>query len=423
MAKIAKVATRLVNPLYLSILRSPLHQLLSRWLVGFTFSGRRTGRPYRLPVGFARVGDHLLVATDAKWRHNFDEDHPAAIWLKGKRRTGIACVVDDAERQVDGWAELLARRPVLGKMASIPLAPNGRPVLGDILNARQRGWYLVEFRLGAERQRLDLEGRNALVTGATSGIGREVALALAVRGATVIAVGRDATRGGELTTRERISFVQADLSRQDDVRLAADAVRSRFERLDIFVQSAGGHILDKSVTTDGIEANWATNYLSKFLLTELLRPLLAASESGRVVIVGSPVVDPARFLRLGHVRDRPRFPVLALVNSGLATAVWTMELQRRFTGTGATVANLDPQLVSTGVSRSWPWPARAADRLFQAIAGVPASEGAEPAIWLATTSKLPALFFRGREPARVPESVADRALAARLWECSVEMTK
>lgn len=400
--------TRRVNPVYLAVLRSPAHLLLSRWLVGLTFPGRRTGRPYRLPIGYAQLEDRVVVATDAPWRHNFTDPHPAAVWLRGRRRTGAGQATED----LSAWAALLQRRPVIGRLAGIGRLPDGRPDGDGIRRATARGWTLIEIRLGHADPRNDLAGRTAVVTGGTSGIGRATALALARRGARVVAVGRDRSRGAELETRPGITFVAADLAIQQGVRAVANAVPD--EPLDILVHSAGGHVLQGRLTAEGIEANWAVNQVSKHLLTELLRARLVTAR-GRVVVVGSPIIDPARFLRLGRARRQPRVALRALLDAGLATAVWTVELTRRLEGAGVTVVNLNPGLVSTDVSRTWPTPLRTLDRLVQAVAGVPAEEGADDVTWLATTPVLPGPFVRDTGAVRVPRSTYDPGLGDRVW--------
>lgn len=424
--------TRLVNPLHLAVLRSPLHGMLSRWLVGLSFGGHRTGRPYRLPIGHARVGDRVLVGTDGRWRRNFAQDHPAAVWVRGERREAVGRIVTGPDRLPAAWAALLARRPVVGRLAGITSAsrgtatdrrPDGPAEAGrldpaELAAAAGRGWVVIELRLGERMDRQDLAGRVAVVTGATSGIGREVARALAVRGATVTAVGRDETRGRALAAEHAgIAFLRADLADQAQVRAVAAVAPGR---IDILVHSAGGHVLDRRLTADGVEGNWAVNYVSKFLLTELLRDRLAPA--GRIVVVGSPVVDPARLLDLGGARSLPRVPVRAMLDSGLATAVWTAALARRLAGTGVTVANVNPVMVATGISRTWPAPLRALDGLAQTVAGLPVEEGALAPVWLATTAELPALFFRGAAPARVPRSTLDPALGDRLWRLSEDLT-
>lgn len=89
------------------------------------------------------------------------------------------------------------------------------------------------------------------------------------------------------------------------------------------------------------------------------------------------------------------------------------------------VTNLNPGMVDTRISRTWPWPARAVDRVGMALAGLPAVEVADVVVYLATapeTAGMSGRFYRGTTPARVPAEVYDRALGARLWTISEHLT-
>lgn len=278
----------------------------------------------------------------------------------------------------------------------------------------------------------DLEGKTALVTGGTSGIGRAVADALSSRGAHVVVVGRNRAAGTAVVEAVRArgrgdaSFVQADLSDQAQVRRVAQQFCATHDRLDMLVHSAGGHFLERTSTVDGIEINFATNYLSKFLLTNLLHERLLAAPSARVVVVGSPVIDPKRWMTLNAVRgERSVHPLRAMLISGLATAVWTVEQARRFNGTGITINNVNPVLVRTQVTRGWPAPIRALDSLIQMAQGVSPAEGARAPVWLATANEIALVngqFFRKMQPVTVPASTFDPALGARVWALSEQLT-
>ena len=141
-----------------------------------------------------------------------------------------------------------------------------------------------------------MSGMTCLVTGATSGIGKETALRLAALGATVIIVGRDAARGeaagAEIRGREplaRVEVMTADLSSLAAVRRLAGEVLARNGRLDVLVNNAGVISPRRQLTADGLETTFATNHLGPFLLTSLLRGLLERSAPARVVTVSSAV--------------------------------------------------------------------------------------------------------------------------------------
>ena len=139
-----------------------------------------------------------------------------------------------------------------------------------------------------------MSGKTCLVTGATSGIGRETAVRLAMLGATVIIVARTAARGeaaGDEIRRRvplaRVETLTADLSSLAQVRRLAEEVLARYDRLDVLVNNAGVISTRRQLTADGLETTFATNHLGPFLLTNLLRGLLERSAPARVVTVSS----------------------------------------------------------------------------------------------------------------------------------------
>src|SRR5437667_2596690 len=139
-----------------------------------------------------------------------------------------------------------------------------------------------------------MQGKICLITGATSGIGKETALGLARRGAHVVIVGRDAARtraaaesiGREAGT-EGVAYLPADLSSLAEVRGLAREFKARHSRLDVLVNNAGGIFTRRETSADGFERTWALNHLSYFLLTQELLELLKASAPARIVNVAS----------------------------------------------------------------------------------------------------------------------------------------
>jgi NAD(P)-dependent dehydrogenase (short-subunit alcohol dehydrogenase family) len=139
-----------------------------------------------------------------------------------------------------------------------------------------------------------MRGRTCLVTGATSGIGKATAHALARKGASVVLVGRDPKRG-EATVREirtataneDVELLGADLSSQVSIRELADHFLAEHDRLHVLVNCAGAFFRDRRVTIDGLEMTFALNHLAYFLLTTLLLDLLQGSAPARIVNVTS----------------------------------------------------------------------------------------------------------------------------------------
>jgi NAD(P)-dependent dehydrogenase (short-subunit alcohol dehydrogenase family) len=175
-----------------------------------------------------------------------------------------------------------------------------------------------------------------LVTGATSGIGRATALALAGAGVDLVVSGRDAARlesvvdeaagvgGGE------VHGVIADLAARAGVRELADAVGRRWDTLDVLVNNAGVTSAERLITLDGVERTWAVNYLAPFLLTHLLVDVLQAADRPRVVNVASAAQAFGR-LDLDDLQfTRRRYRGLAAyAQAKLALVMFTVSLAER----------------------------------------------------------------------------------------------
>jgi NAD(P)-dependent dehydrogenase (short-subunit alcohol dehydrogenase family) len=137
---------------------------------------------------------------------------------------------------------------------------------------------------------IDLTGRVALVTGASSGMGKETARELARMGAEVVLGCRSAERGeaarseiAASTGATALRVMEVDLSSPASVRAFAAAFRERSPKLDVLVNNAAASVRAREVTGEGFERHWATNVLGPHLLTTLLVPALRASGDGRIV--------------------------------------------------------------------------------------------------------------------------------------------
>jgi NAD(P)-dependent dehydrogenase (short-subunit alcohol dehydrogenase family) len=154
---------------------------------------------------------------------------------------------------------------------------------------------------------MHLEGKTALVTGSTDGVSRLVACRLADQGAHVLVHGRDRRRGEQVLEQMRATgrgsaiFLPADLSALAEVRRLAEVVRQNCNRLDILVNNAGigsgGSAGRREISQDGYELRFAVNYLSGFLLTRLLLPLMAEGQREMLLPIsgkkGKEIAQPA----------------------------------------------------------------------------------------------------------------------------------
>jgi NAD(P)-dependent dehydrogenase (short-subunit alcohol dehydrogenase family) len=196
----------------------------------------------------------------------------------------------------------------------------------------------------------DLRSKTVLVTGATDGLGKGIAEDLAARGATVLVHGRDRTRAEAVAAELRAAGAAAarvyiaDFASLADVRALAAAVQKDEARLDVLVNNAGvGTTVptrDRAESHDGIELRFAVNYLSHYLLTRELLPLLERSAPARVVNVsslGQTAIDfDDPMLKRGYSGVR------AYCQSKLAQIMHTIDLAAELGGKGVTVTALHP---------------------------------------------------------------------------------
>lgn len=189
--------------------------------------------------------------------------------------------------------------------------------------------------------------RVVLVTGSTGGLGREVARRLAAGGDHVIVHGRSADRGVELVEEIEASgrgsarLYLADFGSFDDVRDLADAIGRDYARLDVLVNNAGVWLEGpRQLSEDGHELHFQVNYLSSFLLTRELLPLLRQSAPSRIVHVSSIAQRPIDFENVMLESDYS--DGRAYAQSKLAQILFNLDLAKELAGSGVTTNALHP---------------------------------------------------------------------------------
>ena len=290
----------------------------------------------------------------------------------------------------------------------------------------------------------DLDGRVAIVTGASSGIGATAAEALAAKGAKVVLAVRDeakgqATRSAILARRPGADVVVSlvDLADLASIRAFADRAAGDLPRVDILINNAGLGLQPKrSVTVDGFERQFATNYLGAFALTGLLLPLLLRAPAPRVVAVAS-FAHRRGTIDFADLHGERRYSGLkAYGQSKLADLLFALELDRRAQAAGAPLVSVasHPGVSSTGFAAAagLPEPLGMLAGLGMRIVGQDAVQGAWPGLYAATMPDVrggqywgPGGFqeIRGDPaPAKIAPQAKDRAVASRLWEVSEELT-
>lgn len=275
-----------------------------------------------------------------------------------------------------------------------------------------------------------MEGRVCLVTGSTSGIGKEIAAGLAGMGATVVLAGRSREKCEaavqEIAARgvpaSQLSYFVADLSSQESVRQLAKEFIDNYDRLHVLVNNAGVFVQKRELTADGIERTFAVNHLAPFLLTNLLLDRLKAGAPSRIVTTSSIAHRGAKMDFADLQMSKSYGSIRAYGQSKLANILFTRELARRLQGTGVTANCFHPGAVRTNLVRGsgyglvW----GAASVFFTSP-----EKGADTAVYLASSREVEGVsgeYFVKRKQARASDPAYDSDAAERLWEASEKLT-
>jgi len=272
---------------------------------------------------------------------------------------------------------------------------------------------------------MNLADKTVLITGSTDGVGKLVAQRLAQAGAHVLLHGRSREKGQRTladiraaTGSDRLEFHLADLASRSEVRGLADMVSARHERLDLLINNAGigfgpRDAMRREVSRDGHELRFAVNYLSGFLLTQLLLPTLRRGAPARIVNVSSAGQHPIDFddvmLTRGYEGTR------AYRQSKLAQVMFTFDLAERLKGSGVTVNCLHPAtFMNTNM---------VIESGYAPVSRV--EDGADAILELATSADLEGrsgLYFDGKREARANAQAYEAAARRHLWDRSSRLT-
>ncbi|MGA2142302.1 MAG: SDR family oxidoreductase [Brevinematales bacterium] len=278
----------------------------------------------------------------------------------------------------------------------------------------------------------DIKNSVILITGATNGIGKATAERLAGLGATVVIHGRDQVKINSVineikgrTGSRKIDGIRADLASLKEVKSMAEEFKSRFDRLDVLINNAGGVFLDGGPSKDTFEITFAVNYLSHFLLTSLLLGLLKKSTPSRVILVSS---EAHRFL--GHVNlDKVSEPGFYKGFSAYSAAkicenLFAFELADRLKESGVDSNALHPGVVRTGFGLNTKNSFfKALLRIFGLFIITP-EQGSDTSVFLASSPEVKGItgkYFNKCKPFIVSKNSLDAVERKRLWDISEKL--
>lgn len=271
----------------------------------------------------------------------------------------------------------------------------------------------------------------AVVTGASSGVGKAAAKALAAQGWHVIAHGRDPARtaAAEADIRAvaapgvKVSVVRGDLALLSDTARMAREIAGLTDKVHVLLNNAGGVRNELVMTPEGNEATFAGNHLGHFLLTNRLFPLLrsaaATSEPGAVRILsvssdgheGCPGLDPDDLQQTRAWLSGKSYCLAKLCN-----ILFTRELAKRLAGDGIVANVMHPGVVTSNfVNHAQP----RMKSYIETLESFPPEVGADTLIWLATApenGKVTGSYFFRREALSPSAAALNDAAAAQLWQ-------
>jgi NAD(P)-dependent dehydrogenase (short-subunit alcohol dehydrogenase family) len=267
-----------------------------------------------------------------------------------------------------------------------------------------------------------------MITGANSGIGKATAIALGKMGFKIVMICKNYDSGKKaqeeiinLTKNKDIDLLQCDLSSQTQIRKLVNEFKEKYQTLDVLINNAGIVLSKRAESVDGVEMNFAVNYLAPFLLTNLLLDILIKSAPSRIINISSEVHRNAKldFEDLQSNKSYGAFKTYG--RSKLALLLFTYELSRKLAGKEVTVNAVHPGVVKSNLGRDQPY----LSQLFTKIFFKSPEKGAETSIYLASSSDVKDItgkYFANKQLKQSSEESYNLDYAKKLWDISVKMT-
>ena len=277
---------------------------------------------------------------------------------------------------------------------------------------------------------MDMNNKLCVITGANSGIGFETAKELAKQGAFIVMVCRNEDKA--ISAKKQIQaevegagidIVLCDFSIQDEIRKAADKIKSSYAKIDVLINNHGFIASERLETVDGLEATFAVNHIGYFLFTHLLLENIKAAGEARIINVASDAHRGGTFEPENLQLKEGFSSMKAYGNSKLFNILFTKELASRLKGTNVTTNCLHPGVVSSNFGNNGGW----LIKLFWKIGApfmVSPKKGAETTIYLASSdevSEANGAYFKNKKVAVPRKQALHMDSARKLWEISEEI--
>jgi NAD(P)-dependent dehydrogenase (short-subunit alcohol dehydrogenase family) len=283
--------------------------------------------------------------------------------------------------------------------------------------------------LKPQAKNVSMTGKRVIITGATSGIGMEIAAQLAALGAGLVLACRDLERGertsdqiARCTGTKSCVVMCIDTSSQQSIHEFAQQYCERYSRLDVLINNAGINQPQRQTSVDSVELTFATNVLGYYVLTRELLDLLRASAPARIVNVASTYASNLDLADLQFER-RVYEGRKAYAQSKACDRMLTWAIARRLEGSGVTANAMAPGLVQTGLYRDTSPSLRLLLRLIGFFYGRSVAQGADTAVWLASSSEVQGVngrFFEQRQ--EVPCEFRNVEAEEKLWSICEGLT-
>lgn len=283
-------------------------------------------------------------------------------------------------------------------------------------------------------------GKVAIVTGANNGLGFETTMALAKKEIEVVMACRNLDKAEEakakilkVNRKAKLHVLELDLSELDSVREFAGAFTKKYNRLDFLINNAGIMMPPFSLTKDGFESQFATNYLGHFLLTKLLFPIIRDTQDARIVSLSS-LAHKWKEIQFEDINFKESYNKReAYGQSKFACLMFAIEFDKRLKAANINAKSMaaHPGFSATNLFTNMPKPVAWFTSTIGSFFVQSAQKGAQPSLYAALGNDLDGGEYTGPDGrgetkgeatiVKPRRAAKNEVMADRLWSVSEEM--